>query len=404
MQFNGTKLKEITSKLLKYLIDTKHVNLFLVAFRMLINGKKRFIGMIIGATFSAFIIMQQPSVYQGVTDRLVSPIHAITEPDLWVMGGSSFSFDQPTFFKATDIYRVRSVPGVLWAVPLYRTWYSMKHLKTKKQQNWEIIGVDAQSLIGLPKTMLNGVRSAIHHANAVIIDGYSLKQLETENRKTIQMGDKLVEGRNTWTVAGISSPLRTYMTEPKAYMVSTHIPNVLGHPSFILVKVKPSYDVSQVASEIQKITKYFAFTPSQFADRSNKYFRDQTPIVMGFVSIAIIGFTIGLVMMWQIFNNFVVSHLHQFGMLKMLGVSSSLLMKMVLFQAGVTGGLGYLIGLLLTVLFGLIFCDTVIAFHLTWQIIFLGAAGTTLVVAFASYFGILKVIRLDTVELCRDSD
>lgn len=404
MQLNGTKLKELASKLVKYLIDTKHANLLLVAFKMLVNSKKRFIGMIIGATFSAFIIMQQPSVYQGVTDRLVAPIRAIPEPDLWVMGDGSFSFDQPTFFKATDIYRVRSVPGVLWAVPLYRTWFSLKHLKTKKQQNWEVIGVDAKSLIGLPKNMLSGVRSDIHHANALIIDGYSLKQVETENRETIQMGDKLIEGRNTWTVAAISNPLRTYMTEPKAYILSTHIPNVLGHPSFILVKVKPSYDVHEVASEIQKITKYLAFTHSQFVDRSNKYFREQTPIVMGFVSIAIIGFTIGLVMMWQIFNNFVISHLHQFGMLKMLGVSNALLMKMVLFQAAVTGGLGYLIGLLLTILFGFIFCDTVIAFHLTWRIILLGAVGTSFVIAFASYFGILKVIRLDTVELCRDSN
>ncbi len=404
MQLNGTKLKELASKLCKRLIDTKHANLFLVAFKMLVNSKKRFIGMVIGATFSAFIIMQQPSVYQGVTDRLVAPIRAITEPDLWVMGGGSFSFDQPTFFKATDIYRVRSVPGVLWAVPLYRTWYPIKHLQTKKQRNWDFIGVDPKSLIGLPKTMLSGERSAIQHANAVLVDGYSLKQMETESKKTIQMGDKLLVGRFTWNVAGITTPVRTYMTEPKAYMLSSHIPGVLSLSSFILVKVKPSYDINQVANEIQKITKYLALTPSQFADRSNKYFRDQTPIVMGFVSIAVIGFTIGLVMMWQIFNNFVITHLHQFGMLKMLGLPNSLLMKMVLFQAGVTGGFGYLIGLLLTILFGLIFYDTVIAFHLTWQIVLLGAAGTALVVAFASYFGILKVIRLDTVELCRDSD
>ena len=394
----------IKNKIKTSLIDAKHINLFLVAFKMLINSKKRFIGMVIGATFAAFIVMQQPSVYQGVTDRLVSPIRAVTEPDLWVMGVNSFSFDQPTYFKATDIYRVRGVPGVLWAVPLYRMWYSMKHLNTKKTERWELVGVDPKSLIGLPKTMMSGVRSNIHNANAILVDGYSLKQLETENKNTIQMGDKLIEGQNTWIVSGITGPLRTYMIEPKAYMISSHIPNVLYQPSFILVKVKPGFDIDQVASDIHKITQYLALTTSEFVDRSNRYFREQTPIVMGFISIATIGFIIGLVMMWQIFNNFVITHLHQFGMLKMLGVSSSLLMKMVLFQATVTGGLGYLIGLLLTVLFGLIFYDTVIAFHLTGQIILLGTVGTALVVAFASYFGILKVIRLDTVELCRDSN
>lgn len=109
-------------------------------------------------------------------------------------------------------------------------------------------------------------------------------------------------------------------------------------------------------------------------------------------------------MMWQIFTNFVLTHLHQFGMLKMLGVSSSSLINMVLFQASIIGGLGYLIGLTLTALFGFILHDTTVAFHLTWQIILLGALGSTIVIVFSSYFAILKVLRLDTVELCRDSN
>ena len=138
--------------------------------------------------------------------------------------------------------------------------------------------------------------------------------------------------------------------------------------------------------------------------RANDYFRKKTPIVIAFVSIAIIGFIIGLVMMWQIFSNFVLTHIHQLGMLKMLGVSSSSLIKMVLFQATVTGGLGYIIGLLLTSSFGFIFHDTTVAFHLTWQIILLGALGSAVIVVFSSYFGISRVLRLDTVELCRDSN
>jgi putative ABC transport system permease protein len=109
-------------------------------------------------------------------------------------------------------------------------------------------------------------------------------------------------------------------------------------------------------------------------------------------------------MMWQIFSNFVLAHVCWFGMLKMLGVSSSSLIKMVLFQAAVIGGLGYILGLILTASFGIIFYDTTIAFHLTWQIVLLGALGSAVIIVFSSYFGILRVLRLDTVELCRDSN
>lgn len=381
---------------------SKNLSLLTIALKMLINSRKKFIGMVIGATFSAFILMQQPGIYKGVTDRLVAQIVTIKEADLWVMDQKSSSFEQPTHFNAMDIYRIRSVPGVLWAVPLHRMWYPMKHIKTSKTMGWELIGVDPETLIGLPKQMIAGDRQSIYHSNAVIIDGYSLKQYETATKQTIMLGDKMSEGPNTWVVAGITKPLRTYSYEPKVYMLSSHIPHVLDYPSFILVKVNPSSDIRQVANAIQNLTQYDALTPTQFSHRAMEFFRKQTPIIINFISVAVFGFIIGLIMMWQIFSNFILTHLHQFGMLKMLGVSNAMIMKMVVFQAAITGGLGYVIGFLLVILFGIAFHDTIIAFHLNIQIALLGALGTTLNILLSSYFGISKVLRLDTVELCRD--
>ena len=376
--------------------------MLIVAFKMLVNSRKKFIGMVIGASFSAFIIMQQPSIYQGITDRIVAPIQAIVEPDLWVMDKNSSMFDRPTHFNSMDIYRIRSVPGILWATQLYRIWYPMRHLKTNTVVSWELVGVDPEMLIGLPKKMIAGARSTIRQSNSVIIDGYSLDLLETKEKATIKKDDQMAEGQNTWVITGVTQPLRTYSYFPKAYMASNHIPNILLRDSFILVKVKPSFDVHQVANNIHKITQYDALTQQQFINRSKNYFRKQTPILIIFIVIGIIGFTIGLIMMWQIFSNFILTHLHQFGMLKMLGVPNSLLIKMVLFQAAITGGAGYIIGLLLNILFGKLTNDTVIAFHLTGDVVWQGALGTAIIIIMSSYFCILNVIRLDTVDLCRD--
>jgi putative ABC transport system permease protein len=378
------------------------INLLTVAYHMLTHSKKKMVGMLIGATFSSFILMQQPGIYKGITDRLVQQIQSIKEADLWVMSQSSSAFDEPTNFTTTDFYRIRSLKGVLWAVQLYRTWYTMKHLNTNQTKTWEMIGVDPETLIGLPQTFIAGSRESIHNANAIIVDGYSLKQLETRAKKTIHLGDTFVEGRNTWVITGITKPIRTYMYQPKAYMASNHLPNLIHRPSFILVKVKSSYSVEQVAKEIQQLTDYDALTLEQFSDRTRAFFRTKTPIVISFVCVSILGFVIGLIVMWQIFSNFILTHLHQFGMLKMLGVTNSLLIKMVLFQTALVGVIGYFAGLWLSALFGFIFYDTVVAFHLTWPIALLGLLGSVFIMITASYFGIIKVMRLDSVELCRD--
>lgn len=373
-----------------------------IAIKLLLGSRKKFMGMLIGATFSAFIIMQQPSVYQGVTDRLVAQIQAIAPVDLWIMSQQSFTFDHPTSFNAMDLYRIRSLPGVQSATPLYRTWEKLTHLKTQKKLNWEIIGVDPQTLIGLPKTLLKGKRSNILQPNAIFIDGYSLKLLEHDMKTAIQLGDRFTIGRQTWKIAGITTPLRTYSDEPVLYVANNHLPNREQTPLFILVTLQPSAHLETVVKAIQESTGHLALTPQQFMKRSNTYFKEKTPIIMGFVSISIIGFTIGLIMMWQLFHNFILSHLPQFGMLKMLGVSNASLMGMVLCQAGITGGIGYVSGLLLTLLFGLLTQHTVIAFHFTAQIALWGALGILFVILFSSYFCISTILRFDTIELFRE--
>ena len=380
----------------------QHASMLLIASKMLFNSQKKFIGMLIGATFSAFIIMQQPGIYQGVSDRLVAQLRSIKQADLWVLSHESSAFDDPTYFKSMDIYRVQSVPGVKSVVQIYRSWYSLEHLKTHKKMSWELIAVDPKTLIGLPEKMLAGSRDSIRHSNAIIIDGYALKQFETAAKKTIQLGDELFDGQRTFIVTGITKPLRTYMYQPKFYMLSSHIPNVANRPSFILVKVNPADNINDVARKIHAITQYDALTPKEFSERALTFFQKKTPIIIIFISVAVLGFIIGLILMWQIFSNFTLTHLHQFGMLKMLGVSNSILIKMVFFQAAITGGGGYLLGLLLTLLFGIIFYDTTVAFHLTWSIACLGALGTLFIILLASYFSVLKVLRLDTVDLCRD--
>ncbi|MCA0403593.1 MAG: ABC transporter permease [Proteobacteria bacterium] len=383
------------------LLNQKDKNIFFVAIKMLLQSKKKLLGMIIGVTLAAFILMQQPSIYQGVTDRIAASIKSIPEIDLWVMDKHSSSFEQPTYFNAMDIFRIQSTPGVAWAVQLYKTWMHPLHEKSQKIAMWEVIAVDPVYLLGLPKQMIAGKRQAIHHAGTVIVDGYSLQQFAS-NGAAIQIGDKLSEGQNRWQIMGITKPLRTYSINPRLFITSNHLANRAHTPSFILVKLKPGYSLTKVSQEIEKRTGFLALTSQEFIERSNAYFRHKTPIVVGFVAVALIGFIIGLIMMWQIFNNFILSHLHQLGMLKILGLANFFIVKMVFFQALIVGIIGYFIAFILTSLFGLIFHDTIVAFHLSGKIILLGALGAFIIVVFSSFCGILKVIRMDSIELCRD--
>ena len=375
------------------------VSMLTVAYKMLVNSKKKLFGMLVSATFSAFIVMQQPSIYQGVADRLVAQIQSIKGVDLWVMSRESSTPDQPTHFKPIDLYRIRSVPGVQSAIQLHKSWMWMEHEKTKTTLVWDVIGVDSESMLGMPQNMLVGIQAAVRYPNSIIVDGYAQKQLAG-----LSVGDKMREGGRTWIVRGITHPLRTYAYQPKLFMLSKHMPTEFAQNSFILVKVKPNFNVSKVAYDIRHRTHYDALTPSQFSTKTLVFFRKSTPIIIMFIAVAVGGFLIGLIIMWQIFSNFILTHLHQFGMLKMLGATNAILTKMVLSQAAFIGGIAYLVGLLLLGIFGIVLHDTDVACHLTWSIALLGLLGTGLMILFSSYLSISKVLNLDTVDLCREQN
>ncbi|OGV26276.1 MAG: hypothetical protein A3F18_03785 [Legionellales bacterium RIFCSPHIGHO2_12_FULL_37_14] len=379
-----------------------HANMLYVAYKMLVNSPQKLFGMLISATFSSFIIMQQPSIYQGVSERLIAPIKAIPTADLWVMGARSETPDQPTHFDPIDSYRIRSVPGVLWATQLYRAWMWMKHKSSEKTLNWDVTGVDSYTLLGLPQDMTQKDKEAIRYPNAVIVDGYALNQFTKNN--PLKLKDKLIEGPRTYIVRAVSKPLRTYSVNPRLYMLSTHLPTEYAQNSFILVKVKPHYKVLAVAQAIHARTNYDALTPQQFMDRTLNFFSKSTPIIIMFVAVGVGGFLIGLIIMWQIFSNFILTHLHQFGMLKMLGVPNSMLKQMVLFQAALIGGVAYLLSVVLITVFEKIFVNTDVACHFTFTIALFGLIGTFAMVFLASFFSLLKVLRLDSVELCRDQN
>lgn len=374
----------------------RYPNILKIAYQILINSKPKFIGMLISATFSAFIIMQQPSIYQGVSDRLIHTIQTIKPVDLWIMSASTANPDQPTHFDPIDRYRILSIPGVAWVQSLHRSWIWMKHTKTQKSLLWDVIGVESESLLGLPNKMQQGIRSDIRDPRAVIVDGYTLNQLN------LHIGDRLTENNRTWIIKGITYPIRTYAYQPKLYILNSHLPIEYANGSFFLVKIHPHANLEKIAKEIYLRTHYKALTPTQFSQETLQFFNKSTPIIIMFSAVAIGGFFIGLVIMWQIFSNFILTHLHQLGMLKLLGVSNNQLIMMVLFQASIIGGIAYLTGLSLVIILSLLLKNTDIACHLTPSIAFFGFMGTVCMIFLASYLSILKVLHLDSIELCHE--
>src|SRR5262245_47299114 len=120
-----------------------------IALKMLIGDKIKYIGIVIGLSFASFIISQQAAILVGIVDRTFGFITDVTQPNIWVMDPTSQYIDDIKPMKDTDLYRVRSVEGVSWAVPLYRGLIQAR-LRSGIFQTCVMVGIDDSTLIGMP--------------------------------------------------------------------------------------------------------------------------------------------------------------------------------------------------------------------------------------------------------------
>ena len=91
-----------------------------IALKMLMGDRAKFFGIVLGLTFAALLITQQGSIFCGLMLRTAGQITDITGADLWVMDPNVRYIDDVKPMIENNLYRVRGVEGVHWAVPLYK--------------------------------------------------------------------------------------------------------------------------------------------------------------------------------------------------------------------------------------------------------------------------------------------
>jgi hypothetical protein len=91
-----------------------------VALQMLTGDRAKYLGLIFTIAFSSFLIAQQLCIFSSIMDRTRSQIIDVRDADIWVMDPATQYFDEVYALKDSDVDRVRGVPGVRWAVRLFK--------------------------------------------------------------------------------------------------------------------------------------------------------------------------------------------------------------------------------------------------------------------------------------------
>ena len=92
-----------------------------IALQMLFGDSAKFYGILLGLTFATLLITQQSAIFVGLMTRTYALIEEIPQADLWVADPTLQFVDDTKPMAVTALDRVRSVNGVEWASPLFKS-------------------------------------------------------------------------------------------------------------------------------------------------------------------------------------------------------------------------------------------------------------------------------------------
>lgn len=376
-----------------------------VALKMLFGDRAKYFGIVMGVTLASMVITQQGAIFVGIMTRTYGTVTDMGQADLWVMDPKVQQIEDVKPMQDTELFRVRGVEGVGWALPLYKGLIRAR-LDNGQFQNCNILGLDDATLTGGPPSMAQGSLSDLRRADAIIVDEISAnsrlaKPSPQPGGKPIplKVGDTLELNDHRAVVVGIGRSTRTFQSLPVIFTTygraTTFVPRERKLLSFVLVKAAPGVSVESLRERIEKTTGLAALTNQQFKDKTVDYFIKNTGIPINFGIAVALGFLIGTVITGFMFYNFTLDNLRYFGTLKAMGASDSKLLSMVILQSLVVGMIGYGMGIGIASFFGAAMKNSTLAFKIPWQLLAIAGLAVAIICVLSAMLSIRKVVSLE---------
>jgi putative ABC transport system permease protein len=375
-----------------------------IAIRMLTGDRVKFIGLVFGVAFSALLITQQLTIFVNLLMRGAVAVEQVDTANIWVMDPSGRTVDATLPMPSTALDRVRGVQGVAWAVPMIRSGAVVRTVEGDLEPV-SVIGVDDATLIGLPRTILEGAKTDLAGPDAVFIDDVGSRKLFANGHA---VGTRLELNDQRAIIRGIVDANPTFTSTVILYTrysnALNYLPGTRNRLSFVVARAADGQSPAAVAAEITRATGLRARTSEEFARDGIDYIIENTGIPINFGITVVLGVVVGIAIVGLTFSLFIRDNIRQFGALKAIGVTNAKIRGMVAVQAGLVGLIGYGIGLFLATLFivsGSSGNDAFKGFYIPWQIPVITAAAVIVMILLTGAIALRSVLRTEPAEVFR---
>ena len=336
-----------------------------VAVKMLLGDRAKYLGLLFGITFTSFLVTYAGSYLCGFMTRGFALVSENPSVDVWVMDAAVESTQLTTDIPDSALSRVRSVDGVLEAMPLVVSTADAR-FPNGRFQSFQLIAVDDATLSGLPP-LKNGVSPVVMRTpDAAVVDPggtegkldtpisaadqwpYGPPHLSAPTRE-LQPGDELLVNEHRVIIRGRAQALPRYPPQPLMYTTLSNAARMLPPKphllTFVLAKAAPGVSPRELAKRIEERTGLKARSSEDFKTDTVNWLLINSEDVGDIASMVSIAMLVGLGVTGVMLYLFTTDSLKQYAVLKAMGADARLLLRMIFVQSGLCALLGIGVGL-----------------------------------------------------------
>jgi len=312
-----------------------------LAFRNLFQNKVRLTISVGGVALALLLILSLDAIFTGVERQITAYIEH-SGADIWVSQADVFNMHMASSSMPDSAARkVKLVPGVASATPIL---YLTNNVVIGDERNLAYI-------IGLPENAEFGIPWSISSGRSLPGKGEAIINHTVAEKSGVTLGGEVEILGEDFEVTGLSEGTAS-LVNSVAFISIDDFEELRGSYktiSFLLVKVDEGESPQVVAARIQaQVRDVTAQTRTDFAAQERRVVKDMSTDLIAIMNL--IGFLIGLAVMALTVYTSTLSRRREYGMLKALGAHNADLYRTVLAQAILSVILGFLFGLVLTLM------------------------------------------------------
>ncbi|BAZ42765.1 DevC protein [Calothrix sp. NIES-4101] len=317
----------------------------------LTRQKGRFLVALSGIAFADILMFMQLGFQAALFDSNTR-LHRSMEADIFLISPQARNLANMSTFTRRRLFQANDVPGVKSAEPMHVNFIDWKNPETGKKSTLLIMGFNPdKSAVDLPE--VNQQLNKVKLADSVLFDRAGRGDY-AEVIKKVDQGKKVnaeIE-RRTVHVSGLFKVGASFIADATLITSDQNFLRLfprreVGSISIGLVKLKPESDPQKVAAQLKTHlgNDVRVLTKEEFITFEKDYWQKSTSIGFIFNLGVMMGFMVGVIIVYQVLSTDVNAHMKEYATFKAMGFRNSYLLSVVFEEAIILAILGFIPGI-----------------------------------------------------------